>query len=63
MEELIKILNIKDYDIEQYVESRIAILNSLHNDVDEISLTEVIFLSLSTTVPQIPALCPPASVI
>lgn len=40
MEELIKILNIKDYDIEQYVESRIAILNSLHNDVDEISLTD-----------------------
>lgn len=40
MEELIKILNINDYDIEQYVESRIAVLNSLHNGVEEVSLTD-----------------------
>lgn len=40
MEELIKILNMNDYDIEQYVENRIAVLNSLHNNVEEVSLTD-----------------------
>lgn len=40
MEELIKILNTSDNDIEQYVDGRIEYLNSLSSNIEEVSLGE-----------------------
>lgn len=40
MEELIKILSLSDYDVEQYVDNKITNLDSISSDINEVALED-----------------------